>query len=115
MADYLLLIRGCMSYTLSPEQMQDHLKKARTWIEKLAKQGVFKGGQPLADDGKWLRGKKKPVVTDGPYAESKDLVNGYIIVEASSLAKATEIAKTAPMLDLDGTIEVREIKDLKTL
>lgn len=116
MPDYLLLIRGCMTSTLSPDQMQDHLQKARTWIDKLTKDGIFKGGQPLADGGKWIRdSKQKPIVTDGPYAESKDLVNGYIIIQASSLAKATEIAKKAPMLHLDGSVEIREIKDLHNM
>lgn len=114
MADYLLLIRGCMASTMSPEQMQNHLQKCRTWIENLTKDGIFKDGQPLADAGKSIRGKKA-VVMDGPYAESKDLVSGYIIIQASSLSKATEIAKDSPMLELDGSVEIREIKDLKSL
>ena len=114
MKDYLLLIRGCTSSTLSPDQMQNHLQKCRTWIEKLKKDGVYKGGQPLADEGKLVHANKS-VVTDGPYAESKDLVSGYIIVQASSLSQAAEIAKGKPMLESDGGIEVREIKDLMSM
>ena len=114
MTDYLLLIRGCSATTQSPEQLQKHLQKCRTWIENLTRDGIFKGGQPLDDAGKSIRGKKA-VVTDGPYAESKDLVSGYIIIQATSLSKATEIAKGSPMLEYDGSVEVRELKDLMSM
>jgi hypothetical protein len=114
MADYLYLIRGRNHESMTPEQMQKHLQKWRTWIENLTKDGIFKDGQPLDKDGKSMRGKKA-VVTDGPFAESKDLVNGYLIIKASSLSKATEIAKDCPVFEVDGAVEVREIKDLMSM
>jgi hypothetical protein len=114
MADYLYLIRGRNHESMTPEQMQKHLQKWRTWIENLTKDGIFKDGQPLDNDGKSIRGRKA-VVTDGPFAESKDLVNGYLIIKASSLSKATEIAKDCPVFEVDGAVEVREIKDLMSM
>lgn len=114
MADYLYLIRGGMPPSMTPEQMQQHLQKWRNWIENLTKDGIFKDGQPLGDAGKAIRGKKA-VVTDGPYAESKDLVSGYLIIKASSLSKATDIAKDCPVLEVNGSVEIREIKDLKSM
>jgi hypothetical protein len=42
-------------------------------------------------------------------------VNGYLIIKASSLSKATEIAKDCPVFEVDGAVEVREIKDLMSM
>ena len=58
------------------------MAKLGTWTEVLAKEGKFKGGDPLSDGGKVLRGTKKGV-TDGPYAEAKDVVGGYLLVTAA--------------------------------
>ena len=48
-------------------------------------------------------------MTDGPYTESKDLVGGYLYVSADSLDHATELARGCPILERDGTVEVRPI------
>lgn len=113
MADYLFLFRGgdAAMAKLSPEQMQQHMAKWMTWIEQLSKAGTFKAGEPLAKEGNVIRGKKQ-VVTDGPYAESKDLVGGYLIVKADSLAKASDIARGCPIFENDGSVEIREIREL---
>jgi hypothetical protein len=116
MTDYLFLFRGneAMMSKLSPEQMQQHIQKAMAWIDKMAKAGIYKAGEPLAREGKVLRGQKM-AVTDGPYAESKDVVSGYVIVKAASLAKATAIAKASPFLECNLSLEIREIRDLHNL
>lgn len=117
MTDYLFLFRGSgpIMAKLSPEQMQQHIQKAMAWIDQMAKAGIYKAGEPLAQGGKVLHRGKKQVVTDGPYAESKDVVSGYVIVKAASLAKATAIAKASPFLECNGTLEIREIRDLHNL
>jgi hypothetical protein len=51
----------------------------------------------------------KALVTDGPFAESKELVGGFLIVKANTLEEATEIAKGSPDLPLEGSVEVREV------
>ena len=51
-------------------------------------------------------------ITDGPFAESKELVGGYSMVEAPDLAAAIEIAKGSPMPKSGGTVEVRELPNL---
>jgi hypothetical protein len=48
-------------------------------------------------------------VTDGPYAETKDTIGGYLIVEARDLEQAVELTKGCPLFDRDGLIEVRPI------
>jgi hypothetical protein len=48
-------------------------------------------------------------MTDGPYAESKDLITGNLVVEASSLDEATELAHGCPIFEFDGSVEIRPI------
>jgi len=54
-----------------------------------------------------LKGAKQ--ITDGPYAESKEIVGGYLGIKANDLDEAIEIAKGCPIFDYDGSTEVREI------
>jgi len=113
MTDYLFLFRGgdAAMARMSPEQLQQNMGKWIAWIEALSKKGTFKAGEPLDGKGKVIRGKKQ-VVTDGPYAESKDLVGGYLIIQAASLVQATEVARECPIFENDGSVEIREIRQL---
>ncbi len=108
MARYLFLFRGGDDPNASPEEMQKHMQKWMAWIEGLRAQGRFEGGEPLDRTGKVVRGARK-TVTDGPYAESKDLVGGYLLVKASSADEAAELAKGCPIFDGGGAVEVRPI------
>jgi hypothetical protein len=49
------------------------------------------------------------VITDGPYAESKDLVLGFMVVQARDLAQAVELSSGCPMLDNSGSVEIRPV------
>jgi len=69
-------------------------------------------GHPLEAGGKVVRGTQKSV-TDGPYAEAKDIVGGYILVEARDLAQAVEISKGCPILEAGGSVEVRPVQILR--
>ena len=51
------------------------------------------------------------MVTDGPYAESKDLVTGSMIFEAASLEDAIDVARTCPTYEFGGSVEVRPVQD----
>ena len=108
MKDYLFLFRGGNTNGLSPEESQKHMQKWYDWIKKLSDEGKFKAGEPLGSEGKVVTGNKK-VVTDGPFAESKEIVGGYLIVQAKDLNEATEIAKGCPTYDMGGSTEVRDI------
>src|SRR5206468_11932486 len=82
----------------TPERAQRSMQVWLAWIRELEAKGHLKNpGQPLERAGQVVRGKKK-VVTDGPYVEAKDLVLGFIIVEARDLAQAVELATGCPML-----------------
>jgi hypothetical protein len=93
MAAFMLIFRGGKATADSPEQMQQSMKKWEDWFEGLSRAGAYKGqAAPLEPGGKVVRGTRK-TVSDGPYAEAKDIVGGYAIVEARDLSAAVELAR----------------------
>ncbi|MBI3494073.1 MAG: transcription initiation protein [Acidobacteria bacterium] len=93
----------------TPEHAQQSMRVWRDWMGELEAKGHLKNpGQPLEPTGKTVRGKQK-AVTDGPYVEVKDLVAGFTIIEARDLAQAVDLAKGCPILDGQGSVEVRPI------
>ena len=114
MANFLFVYRS-LPYTerdISPEQMQEVMAKWDAWIgEGFAKGWMIDPGDALNPDGKIVNFKK--VVSDGPFAEAKEIVGGYSIVKAESYNQALEYAKTCPALSDDSaTIEVRQLAGL---
>ena len=96
---------------LSPSELQAHVEKWYRWSDELARQGrVRNNGTALDNPGATVRGHER-VVTDGPYAESKDLVTGSLIVEAASLEDAVDVARTCPAYEFGGSVEVRPVQD----
>jgi hypothetical protein len=93
----------------TPERAQQSMQAWLSWIRELEAKGHLKDpGQPLERTGKVVRGKTK-LVTDGPFVEVKDLVAGFIVVEARDLAQALELSKGCPMLDGNGSVEIRPV------
>ncbi len=111
MANYLYLFRGGQMQNMSPQELQQSMGRWRAWIGELSSKGQFKGGEPLADSGRLLSGKKQSV-TDGPYGETKDIVTGYLLVTAGDLNAATELARGCPIFEREGTVEVRELREM---
>jgi hypothetical protein len=95
---------------VSPSVLQAHLEKWYRWADELARQGRRNSGMPLENGGKAVRGRER-IVTDGPYAESKDLVTGAMIIEASALDDAVEVARGCPTYEFGGSVEVRPVQD----
>ena len=111
MSELAFLFRGRQTFT-SPEQTQQHMQLWLKWFKELGAQGLLKDpGHPLESAGKVVRGSQK-IVTDGPYAEAKDVVGGYIVVEARDLAHAAELSKGCPILGVGGSVEVRPLQQL---
>jgi hypothetical protein len=96
----------------TPEEMQQIFGKWMAWVKSLKDKGIYVGGDRLNDAGKVVRKSKEISVTDGPYAETKETIGGYVIVTAGSLAEAAEIAKGCPGLDYETLVEVRPIEGL---
>ena len=110
-ARYMLIFRGgaVSRDDVSPSVLQAHLKRWYAWADELARQGRGNVGTPLDNRGKAVRGHER-VVTDGPYAESKDLVTGAMIIAAASLDDAVEVARRCPTYEFGGSVEVRPVQ-----
>ena len=109
MQDFMFIFRGGSDASdLSPEEMQNHMQKWFQWVEELKAKNVYVAGEALAPSGKTISGKKA-LITDGPFAESKELVGGFFVVKADSLDGALEIAKGYPDFIFNGAVEVREV------
>ena len=92
----------------------DLVAKMTKYNESLTKAGVLLGLDGLHPPAKGTRVRfsgGKPKVTDGPFAEAKELVGGYWMIQVKSKEEAVEWAKRAPMLDGD-VIEVRQVQEL---
>ncbi len=108
----MLIFRGgaVARHDLSPSELQAHVEKWYRWSDELARQGRRNAGTALDHPGATVRGHER-VVTDGPYAESKDLVTGSMIIEAASLEDAVDVARTCPTYGFGGSVEVRPVQD----
>jgi hypothetical protein len=108
--EYMLLFRhSTSSDTLSPEEMQRVAEQMMAWFKRLTDEGVCLGGRPLGDEGKVVSGKNGRVVADGPFAESKEAVGGYFMLQLDTMEQAVAIAQRCPMLAHGGKVEVRQV------
>jgi len=82
-----------------------HFAKWYAWSDAVAAGGQRVGGYPVAGFGKTLRGTDE-MITDGPCAESKDLVTGDLIIDVPSIEVAVSIARDCPVFEFDGSVEV---------
>ena len=110
MAEFVYLYRSGPRPTASPEQAQQAMQRWMTWLKELTEKGHVKDpGHPLERHGKLVTGKAR-TVTDGPFAEAKDVVGGYTLVHATDLEEATRLATGCPIFDLaEGAVEVRPV------
>ena len=90
------------------EEIARDMENWKNWVGELAKTGKFLGGQPLTGDGKTMTGKAIKI-TDGPFAEGKEVANGYVLINATDYNEAVEVAKGCPIFHFDGSLEVREV------
>jgi hypothetical protein len=100
----------------TPERAQQSMQAWLGWMRSLEAGGHLKNpGQPLDRSGKVVRGGKGAIVTDGPYIEAKDLVLGYIVIEAADIDEAVRLSKDCPMLDGVGSVEIRPAANFNPL
>ena len=108
MSEFLYIYRGGQRPTGTPEQMQNTMQKWMAWMKQLGEKGHIKDmGHPLEQTGKVVKAHK--AVTDGPFAEAKDLIGGYTLVQASDITQAAELTSGCPIFDVGGFVEVRPI------
>ena len=118
MAQYILLLHQAPNYNadLPREQMLEMTKRYMAWADSLRQRGRMVGGEKLAVGGvRHIRTKDgKPVVTDGPYAEAKEVIGGYFVIEAKDAREAEAIALECPHLAISAAnwVEIRPIDDI---
>jgi hypothetical protein len=92
-------------------------KRYMTWADTLRQKGKLAGGEKLAAGGvRHIKVKDgKPLASDGPYAEAKDVIGGYFVIEAKDAAEAETIARDCPHLALAATnwVEIRPIEAMQ--
>src|SRR6266513_5403238 len=99
--EYLLLARGSSDWDkgCSIEQLQKTMDQFEGWFERLKGSGKLKGAQPLERSGKIVSGKSGRILADGPFAESKEAIGGYFLLQVDTLDEAIAIAQQCPMLE----------------
>ncbi len=70
----------------TPEEAEAHFQFMRDFATRLEGTGEFVDGQALSPEGMWVRsdGEGRPPVTDGPFAETKDLIAGWMVIDVDS-------------------------------
>jgi hypothetical protein len=106
---YMLIFRSTDWYKgLSPEQMQQIGENWMAWFKRLKDEGKCVAGNPLEREGKIVSGKNR-VVSDGPFAESKETIGGYFLLKVGSIDEAVAIAQQCPGLPYGIRVEVRPV------
>lgn len=116
MSEFIFLYRNTrearQEHMGTPEKAQQNMKRWRAWFDELSRKGQLKSiGQPLEVEGKVVGGNRK-TVTDGPYAETKDILGGFSVVEAKDIDQAVTIASGCPILENGGSVEVRPVMQM---
>ena len=113
METFLLLLHGNATARpdLSPAEMQAMFAKYRAWTETLKKAGHYVGGNKLEDGtARIMRANGgKAHVTDGPFAETKDVIAGYYMIQCANYEEAVAISQECPHLNF-GTVEIRRVE-----
>jgi len=108
--EYPLLFRGKEWWIgLSAEELRTTMEQIKGWFDQLEASGKLKAAQPLAREGAVVSGRNGTIVADGPFAESKEVIGGYLLLQVDSLNEAIAIARSCPTLKFDMQAEVRPI------
>ncbi|MFK7736481.1 MAG: YciI family protein [Pirellulaceae bacterium] len=114
MAKFLFIYRDPADKDMSavsPDEMQASMQKWMEWLGAGKAEGWVEAmGDPLTPEGRVVQADKS--ITDGPYAESKELVGGYSIIQAADFDEACKHAMGCPIYHMGGSVEVREIAEI---
>ncbi len=113
-SEYLMLFRDSSpeSYeALSADERRQLLQQWNAWRDELKAKGKMQDGHTLEPKGRVVSGERGKRVVDGPFAEAKEAIVGYILLTDGSLDEATEIAQRCPNLPYGMVIEVRAVAE----
>ncbi|MBB5917135.1 hypothetical protein BJY24_006047 [Nocardia transvalensis] len=126
MAKYLLLkhYRGAPAATndvpmdrWTPEEVTAHLQYMRDFAARLETTGEYVDHQALSPQGTFVRsdGEGRPPVTDGPFAETKDLIAGWMMIDVETYERALELAAELSAAPGAGGEPIQEWLELRPL
>ena len=124
MAKYLLLkhYRGAPASVndvpmdrWTPEEVSAHVRYMQDFAARLTTTGEYVDSQALSQQGTWVRsdGPGRPPITDGPFAETKDLIAGWMVIDVDSYERALELAGELSAAPGAGGEPVREWLELR--
>lgn len=109
-SEYLVISRGQWDADASREQIQAAIDQFYAWHDQLVQQGRMRPGQRLAPERRWV---SRSGITDGPFAEAKEVVGGYWHILAASLDEAAALAAGNPCLACGLSFEIRPIDPVR--
>src|SRR5437867_3360861 len=114
---YMLLIYFDEQAALSETERQECYAESTQLAQQIHSSGQFLGANPLqptsmATSVRVRNGKR--IVTDGPFAETREQLGGYFLIQANNLDEAIGIAARVPMARI-GTVEVRPVREITGL
>jgi hypothetical protein len=126
MAKYLLLkhYRGAPAAVndvpmdqWTPQEISAHMQYMRDFATRLEETGEFVDGRAVAPEGMFVRydGEGRPPVTDGPFAETKDLIAGWMVIDVDSHERAIELAGELSAAPGSGGKPIHEWLELRPL
>lgn len=108
LSEYLIISRGQWDKDRSPEEIQKAIDDFYIWHDQLVSEGRLKAGQRL---GREVKVVSELGVSDGPFAEAKEVVGGYWFIMAGSLDEAAALAAQNPCLAFGLINEVRPVEE----
>ena len=116
MEKFLFIIRGDIDRVRhqTEEQRYDDIRLMDEWVKAFALSGNYLIGDGLETTGKYV--SRDNVLSDGPFIEAKEAVNGYLVMQARDLDHAAEMAQSCPhVIKGDMIIEIRPVMGLKDI
>lgn len=111
MKEFVLIFRNSNTpdFKPSPSQMQEVASTWMNWMGSIAAQNKLanSGNRLSVSMAKTVRPNN--LISDGPYTEIKEFINGYIVVKGDHIDEAIELAKGCPILKVGGSVEVRAV------
>ncbi len=114
MKDFIMLFHSepDPNFNPTPEQIQAEVKEWQDWMGGIGAQGKLKNpGEALGFEGKTMHADGS--VTDGPYAELKEIVGGFVVVSAENIDEALKLGEGCPALSNGGKVEIRDIMEFE--
>ncbi len=111
MKEFVMIFRtdALPEVKFSPDELQSTMKVWENWMDTIIAQNILVSrGNRLGTEGLTIKPGK--VIVNGPYAEIKEIIGGFIVIRAKSIAEAGEIAMGCPfVIGGGGTVELRNI------